>query len=645
MTRTLAGILALALSAFAGEDHAAAVKALGGPGAAARAEAFESLRGAGEPALPALLEGLRGGNVLVAAGCAELIGAGGFQAGRDALVEVLDRPESPRFARRACILALGRVGDGRDVGRLVRLAGEYGEAGLSLATLGETAALLPLRAVVAEPGAPPEAAFALAVLGDPAGVPLLLAALDGPQALPALRCLRLFAGRDVGRSRSDWDAWWRLRALAEGLGSAAYDASEEALRAAVADPGAAGDLLRIATDPAFPRDARTKALLALGLRRERSAAPALTRLLESDGDGMVRLYAAEALGRIGLAGSAVDLARYLIFDEEPFRKETAKGLTTPYYAIDCEVAKALVRLGVKGGLHALIRFLGEEHRVRVYHEALRALMAATGRPADYRPDGLRDDRREAAERWRRWFDENREGLALADGADFSDPAFTERVERLVDTLDHAHFLSMSRARETLTVLGESALPALRAGLARRALHVRVHCAEILGRIHAHSCRPDLAAAMRDNRPEVRSAAAAALATMGPGAEARAVLSGLDDPSADVRVECLRALARVPAKSALPAIRQAMAKPENSAADFVRESLFARAAHGDAGAMEELLALLGRPDAAFRQTVAERVRLLSGRDPGTTTESLSEWRRWREGNGGGHVPCFPFGSDG
>jgi HEAT repeat protein len=532
------------------------------------------------------------------------------------------------------------------VPRLVALAAELEEAGLSLAELADASAREPLRAVVQAPGAPAEAAYALSVLGDPAGVAALIAALDGPRSLPALRCLRLLSGRDMGPARSAWEEWWRLERRARALGAADFDESEAALKTAVADPESGADLLRIAGDPEYPRDARTKALLALGLRRDRSAAPAVTRILASDADGMVRLYAAEALGRIGIAESAVDLAFYLVFDEEPFRKQSAKGLTTPYYTVDCEVAKALVRLGVKGGLDALIRFLAEEHRVRVYHEALRTLTAATGRPAAYEPDGIREVRRASAESWRRWFDENREALDLPVGADFADPAFLARVQRLVDGLGHFHFLSMSRARETLVVLGERALPALRAGLARSELHVRIHCAEILGRIRAKSCRPELAAAMGDPRPEVRSAAAAALAGMGPGSATPAVLAGLGDPSADVRVECLRALARVPAATARSAIRETLGKPENGGNDFRREGLFALAAHGDSEALEGLLGLLANPDAAFRQTVAERVRLLTGRDPGTTPESLAEWRRLaREGGPQTQVPCFPYGSDG
>ncbi|MCU0728234.1 MAG: hypothetical protein MUE73_21000, partial [Planctomycetes bacterium] len=77
MTRTMALILALALSVSAGEEDDATVSALGDPAAARRAEAFEALRQAGESAVPALRRGLLGEDAIVAASCADLVREGG----------------------------------------------------------------------------------------------------------------------------------------------------------------------------------------------------------------------------------------------------------------------------------------------------------------------------------------------------------------------------------------------------------------------------------------------------------------------------------------------------------------------------------------------------------------------------------------
>ncbi len=644
MRTALLTALLLASGAAAAEDPAALVDRLAAADPAERASAKEALERAGAAALPALRAGLGAPSATIATACVEILAEGGFRSARDDVRRLLDDPRAARMVRRACALTLGRVGDERDTARLLEIAPEFPEAALALAALADPAARAPLAEMVTAGRGGPEAAFALASFGDPAGVEALIAALGGPEDLRALLLLRRLAGRDPGTSPDAWRAWWRVERWRRALGAAEFEASESALEAALKDPAAAPDLVAVATDALAPGDARTKALLALGLRGDPSVLPVLLRLLEEDADGMVRLYAAEAVGRLGDPSAAISLVAYLVFDEEPFRKRSAKDRSDVYYTIDSAVCRALTRLGICGGLDYMIRQLDQEHRVRVYHEALRTLRETLDRDFDYRPDGDRRSRRAAAARARRWFDEERDGLRLP-GPDLAEPRFRAGAARYVDRLAHFSFLAMSRARECLVLLGEAALPELRAGLERPEMHIRVHCAEILGRIRSRTCRPDLLRRLADEAPEVRAAAVAALGAMGPGRAAEeGVLRALGDVSADVRIEAARALARVPAERALPALQAAAERPENRTPAFLREACFARAVHGDASAVSDLGAMLAHRDAAFRRTVADRLQVLTGFDAGADEGAREAFLAYWEAERSRYGPPEGFATD-
>ncbi|MHC4861346.1 MAG: HEAT repeat domain-containing protein, partial [Planctomycetota bacterium] len=487
-------LLVAAGAAWAGEDPRVLVLRLGSADPAERRAAREALREAGADGSAALRDGLLSSEVPVAVACADLVREAGILEARAELLKVLGSGDAPKLLRHACCLALGRVGDYRDVELLGAQLPAVPAAALALAEIADPDGLGPLRQAFTADG-PPEIAYALASLGDEAGISALIRALDGERGLAAGHYLRRLTGKDPGADRSAWELWWRRRKLALALGDPDWDRSEAALarvlERADGEGGApeelVGDLLEIARDREAARDARTKSILALGLLGAPRATRPLLDLLEADGEGMVRVYAAEALGRIGDVSVAPGLAYYLIFDEEPFRKRSEKGRTDAYFTIDSEVSKALVEMGISGGLDFMIRQLGEPHRVRVLHEAVLTLRRVTGREFDFSPDGSAEQRREAAGRWRRWFDEHREEIRLPE-ADLEDSGLRARLERLVDRLGHFHFLNMSRARETLVLLGEAGVPWLRAGLKRPEVHVRVHCAEVLGRIRSKSSR-------------------------------------------------------------------------------------------------------------------------------------------------------------
>jgi len=645
----LLAILAAA-RADAGE-HAPAVAALGAGSAEVRAEARAALLEAGEAALDDLRAGLGADDLRVACACADLIGEMRLRRARPDVVALLSRKDLPPILARAGCRAMAKVGDYRDVGLLGGLLPDRPAAALALAGIGDADGLPPVRSAFAAGARSPEIAYALAVLGDEeAGLAALLSRVgeESRRGRAALHWLRRYAGTDPGTEREAWETWLRRRRLAKGLGHPDWEVAERTLASLRADPPptAVEDLVAIATDTGEDRATRAKSIEALGLLGATPAQRVLLDLLWEDEDGRVRVYAAEALGRCGEPWVATELAWYLVFDEEPFRKLSAKNTYGDYYTIDSEVSKALVRMGVSGGLDYLIRQLGEDHRVRVYHHALGVLREVTGREFGFCPDARTEDRHEAAARWRRWFDENRGAIGLTGRVTLDDPEYARRVGRLVDGLGTYKFLSMSRKRQILDLLGETVIPALVEGLGRREVHIRVHCAEVLGWMGAKPARGALGKALDDPRMEVRKAAASALADMGPGVAAdavREVLAGRGPDDLGVRIEAARAVARMEGADAVAALREALARDDNDTRAFRIEAWYSLGAHGDAEAVDRLADLLDTETVAIRQVVADRLHVLTGEDPGVSAETVSQWRdRW-EVSRERYTPAGPGGS--
>jgi len=619
---------------------------------AVRQTAIEKLRAAGEEAVPVLEDGIASDETLVVLACLDLAAEGGFRRTRNAVRAVAGDGTAPALVRRAAIRALGRVGDYRDVSFLSGLLATWPEAALALARLRDEDAVPALRDRFEKGTRTPELAFALASFGEEDGLSALVTMVGGPHGPAALRFLRRHSGTDAGTTREAWKNWYRLDRLAARLGDEDWAKSDAFLSSLLTtvEPALAAervaDLISIATDGKRGRNARTKAILGLGRLGAAESAPCVLRLLFTDPDGLVRVYAAEALGRIGVMDTAVDLVWYLVNDEEEFRKITAKHRTDPYFTIDSAVAKALLRLGALGGLDRMIDQLGEEHRVRVHHQAVKALRRATGQDFGYEPDARRVDRQAVAARWRRWFDEHRDTIARPDSKGLGDSEFRRRVRELVDGLGNFHFLEMSRARQKLTLLGELVVSELVLGLDRPDVHIRTHCAEVLGWIRAREARSALASALEDPRIEVRAAAARALAMMGPGAATGQLLVVLGDKTTDgldARIEAARALARASKEQAVPALISALARKENDSDTFRLEAWFALAAHGDAEYLDELIALMEtRSEVAFRQVVSSRLAALTGRSPGVTDESIAGWRQWWQASRLQYTPASPYG---
>lgn len=627
-------------AALAAPDLFDAVRGLASPDASVRDRSREALAAAGADALPAIEEGLRSRDPLVATAAADLAGELELRPARAALGELIRDADAPLVARRAACLALGRVGDSRDVGVLLEEVDAMPEAALGLARLGVEDARAPLEERLAAGDAPTAVAYAAAVLGSEAGVTALIGDLGTEdRRLEALLRLRELTGKDVGTDPAAWAGWWRRERLARRLGAPDWKASERALdevRAAKEKGGPEfatllADLLAIARDTTAERFARTKSVMALGLVGPKENAPALLEILENDRDGQVRLYCAEALGRLGVAETAPDLAYYLIFDEEPFRALSTQREGTRYYTIDTEVCKALTRMGITGGLGFMIDQMHQDQRVRVYQEAVMLLREVSGQNFGFHPDGPYEERIAAADRWRNWFDEHRSELNLPTTTNLKDPKLQKRLRLLVDNLGNYDFTEMFRAREPLVLLGEVSIPAVLEGLERPQPHIRVHCAEILGRLHAKRTRGALAAHLTDasEKPEVRVAVAGAFAEMGPGDAVGHVLEVLDDEVVGVRIAAARALAKADFSKAVPALRKALGNEAIVTPAFRREVLYALGAHGDTEAVDRLAEMLDHPDVAFRRQVADRLRTLTGKDPGVGADTIAAWREfWR-----------------
>lgn len=622
--------------AVAAPDPSSALSDLSSPDPAAREAARSALVEAGAEALPAIEEGLRSSDPLVSTAAAELAGELELRPARAALADLIRDPGAPTVARRAACLSLGRIGDSRDVGVLLAALDEMPEAALGLARLGIEDARSPLEDRIAAGDSVPAVEYAAAALGSEAGVTALVADLrDDGRRLEALRWLREVTGADVGTDPDAWATWWRRERLARRLGAPDWDASERALdavRAAKEEGGESfdrllDDLLTIARDTSADRYSRTKAVMALGLFGPKRNAAALLKILENDADGQVRLYCAEALGRLGVAKTAPALAYYLIFDEEPFRALSTQREGTRYFTIDTEVCKALTRMGITGGLGYMIDQMHQSQRVRVYQEAVLLLRQVSGRNFGFHPDGPFSERIAAADRWRNWFDEHRSELSLPTTTNLRDPQLLEKVRSLVDNLGNYDFTEMFRSREPLVLLGEVSIPAVLEGLSRPQPHIRVHCAEILGRLHAKRTRGALAALLTDRseKPEVRIAVAGALAEMGPGDALPHVLEVLSDDVPGVRIEAARALAKADFSKAVPALRQALEDESSVTPAFRREALYALGAHGDVRAVDELAKMLDSGDVAFRRQVADRLMTLTARDPGVKPSSIADWR--------------------
>lgn len=352
----------------------------------------------------------------------------------------------------------------------------------------------------------------------------------------------------------------RMRAGLDGL----LAAKDEALPLLLheAEQGAAGS-------PAgrMPRAAR--AILALGMMKDRRATPVLARCLTST-DGWVRVAAATALGDSEDPAAAVPLAVHLATLGDLFRARDqwdypgASETTVPeadwrrvdYFAVDCAAADSLLRLGVPNAagylIHEKLDPSKSNSRIRVFQDAVDALRRSMPqlKASTYNVDaGL--PQRDAtftvlAMRWRRMRD------SLEPAPLEQDPGFSKAARALAEKLRGTDVRTFMITKPACALLGRAMTPTLIETLAeatKGSAHVAL--SETLGLVRDPRAIDPLLAELRDKRPFVRARAAEALGVYVQDERARkALIETLRDAKAGPRVSALKALVGAPQDAAV-----------------------------------------------------------------------------------------------
>jgi hypothetical protein len=551
---------------------------------------------------------------------------------------VADHAAAPA-ARKAAARALAKTGGVADVSALGdAVAAAPDEAVRALVAIGGPAAVNALRRGGGDD--PPLEVYAgLARLGDSSALPRLAAALRGPDAARAAELLKWATGRDVDGGPDAWDALLRRREIVERFADLDNDKAGDAVDeiAAKLKTSAAGplaeDLVAILRDRAWPVYARNKAALALGLGgvTTPAAKDALLWACRSEHyadreDGSVRMYAADALARVGDLSCTVKLAYYLNFDEDEDRiaaKRTGEGDFPP---VDPCIVRALLRIGCRGAIDRIIALLAAEYRTRLHRDCLRALDEVSGgRDFGFHPDVAKPERMQAVDRIRAWWYEARETIPLAPKAD--DPgwdSFRKQIDEQIATLGGFKFLYQMRAKNILIDLAEPAFPQIVAALSSDNEHVRMGAADVLGAAALRAAAAPLAARLKvEPNPAVRTRLLVALEICGrpmpdgrrvaDASVADAVRATLDDRILDVRIAAVRTLGVAGDVNVdLQRVLAARADKKNSEDAFRFAATAAVLRLAFRASLPEMVVQLRSDDAALR-TEAARALVAAGVD--------------------------------
>ncbi len=589
----LAAVLAVGAIASA-EDLPAELAALDSADDAARAAAVAALR-ARDDCAPLVRQAMEDAEAWAQLG----------PRGRQALVRLSVSADVP-FVN-ASLRAIVRS-DSEDTGVRRSAAEALGERGTiaDVSALGDAVQVLPeaaTRALVSiggrsarralERGAgdsPPVAARAgLALMGDATQFEILVdkfAGADAEAAADLARLLTWATGHELPAERRAWETHLRRRNLATQLAhddlrtaqTAAHELS--AVLASKTSSSLESDLIAILSDERWPLFARGKSALVLGLGNARGAKDALLHAVRNGEEGSVRLYAAEALARVGDLSCAVPLAYLLIHDEDRDRIQARRGQQGEYFPVDPGMVRALLRIGVPGAADPLLDLLAGTYRTRMHRDVLRTLREATGgEDFGYEADSAVADREAAVARARGWWAEGRRVMGLSPRA--ADPgwdSFRKAVDEQIATLGTFKFLHQLRAKKTLIIVAEPALPQLVAALSHDDLHVRMGAAEVLrGARLGEGAEPLAERLGTETNPVARSRFLWALSVCGrreafggtaPESVRVAVRTALQDAALDARIAAARALGAAGDPAVDPAVLEAAkGRSENAVAAF------------------------------------------------------------------------------
>jgi HEAT repeat protein len=576
-------------------------------------------------------------------------------------------PDTDRATRSAAAEALGRIGGLADVGALGdAMAHTPDAAARALVGIGGRAALAALRRGAGDPpGA--DACAAMVLLGDDSHLPELVARLrsaDGPEAERLGGLLSWATGRELPAKVEVWEAHLRRRALAQRLGdidNEAATAEVERLVAAIGDGSAPAtltdDLRGILLDGHFHVFARDKAALILGLANVKQAKDDLLAVMANGQPGSVRLYASEALARVGDLSCAMPLVDLLVHDEDRDRIKARRGQSGEYFPVDTGMARALYRLGLKGALGPLIGTLGKAFRTRMHRDCLRALRELSdGEEFGYHADSSESERVAAADRIRKWWFEHRDGIDIAPRADDPGwPEFRKAVAEKIEKLGTFKFLYQLRAKMALVVVADAVRPELEAALGHEGLHVRMGAAEVIRDAGLRAAAPALAErlAVEENPAAVTKLLSALRVCTRPNPDgSRAwdeeaaerirehIRARMNDRQLEIRIAAAHALGVVGEESDVVRLKQARADARNAAETFRVASAGALLRLGDASGLDDVLGDLRSEDVALRADALALIEAAGCTESGFDPDAGAEDREAAVGRIRAHFGVSP-----
>jgi HEAT repeat protein len=669
----VAGTLVLALAALASsEDASEAMKRLDTADPAARAAAAEAVR-----KLPdceqEIARALRDGTVRASLGpravaaLADLAGELKVRAANAGLRDVVADAAADLDARKAAARALATTGSVADVSALadaVRALPD--EATRALVAIGGPSAASALRRGAGD-DPPLEASAGLVLLGDGSQLARLTSALRGPDAARAGKLLAWATGHDLPAEPAAWDSYLRQRdhvaRFADPDNWKAGDAAEEvAGRLRQGDAALTADVVAILRDASWPAVARDKAALALGLGGVKSAQEALLWACRDGEVGSVRMYAADALARVGDLSCAPVLVAMLNNDEDKDRISARRTGEGDFFPVDPCFVRALYRMGCRGAADRAIDLLAGEYRTRLHRDCLRALGEVSGGiDFAFEPDASKPERQAGVARIRAWWRDARETVPIAPRADDPGwPAFRKAVAENIETLGGFKFLYQLRAKNLLIDLAEPARPQLEAALSHANEHVRMGAADVLAGAGLRDAAAALGARLAEERnPAARTRLLAALEVCGrpwpdgkPAAGPEmpeAVRGALGDPSLDVRIAAARTLGVVGDLLAdAPRLAAAKLEPRNNPPGvatfrFVAAASVLRLARR--AALADIAAQLLSEDVAERADAAKALVAagfdLQGYDPDLPPDQREAAVRRIEQTAAGAVSSVPY----
>lgn len=550
------------------------------------------------------------------------------------LRRALRQDGTPEVVRRAAVSALAVAGGIADVSVLGDALAEFPEiAADGLRRIGGVPARLALRR---GGGDDPHHAVLLALLelGETDVAEVLvdrLAESEGEQRTSIAAGLAAVTGREHGDSVEAWRAWARQGSLAAELAEEDYDtvvATTDELLARIRGGDAeqlVADLRAILLDDSAHVFARDRAALLLGLGGVTAARQDLLAAAANKQPGSTRLYAAEALARVGDLSVVVPLVKMLVHDEDRDRLQAKRGRSGEYFPVDPAFVRTLHRLGVQGAFEPVIPLLAGTYRTRMHRDCLRALREIhPGDPFGYEPDSAQEERDAALVRMRAWWVHGRERLGIRPAADATGrEAMEAEIGELVAKLGAFKFLHQLRAKRALIILAELAQPQLEEALAHENLHVRMGATEVLAGARLRAATPALAARLSvEENPAALTKVLAALVVCGrcdvegrPAADAATtaklredVLRLLTHPAHEVRLAAVEALGVVGRpRVATPLIHQALEDPANDMPTFRALASGALLRLASRAALPPLLDELVCDDLARREEAATALR--------------------------------------